>query len=789
MLRTKIIFRVVFFIFLFNLFPATGGFTQPVEPREYQRWGQFGVGKLVTTLNNLNCIADGQMRWPAWAHHPAMEYPYNPESGGRHVMYAVGISFYVGGYCNDLGPSFRPDLTDVLVEYPRTESGDRTYYRYYDGFHFEGFPDFVAPEEDAGVPVSDDTLTWPVNAGQRQFPDYYPAADFYHTTRFPDYQNAYQLGLAQPMPLLKDAKNQWPGAGKNGELVADQECFVINFSRNREYMEDPDVNDGKLMVYTAMRGLSFAGDFYDDFLVWIWTVTNISSEPIRKTYFGVMADFEFPWASYTGYASYNRTDCYAFDREMAMAYGWDGDGNVAGATYGNWTHPVPAKLTDESIVENPALAGVMFLKTPQNDAGTAEVGVGTFDAFCFHIKNHEYGIGSGTYKFYWNNIANRAPDGDSPEYGYDPDDLDQDGIDDWTWEHPYPIGNELVYEVGYKSEFTINAGPFTLDPGETDTLIAVTVMGESRDALFKNARFARQLYESGWKPLKPPQDALLRAEVKSGCVKLVWDNRSEDDSANQALNREPFEGYKLYRSQDGGQTWGSLPITDENGSVADYVPMGQWDLANGVTGPSPQLPIFQRGTDSGLDEILEIVPRDTTIFEMADGDTIFYGRFLAGDTTGRRVFVDRNVIDGFSYKYAVVAYSAGDAERLPTQSSKNSGRHIISVVPHGDPITQGTELDRIRVVPNPYRVIADWEVSQLERMIKFTNLPAECTIKIFNVAGELIQTLDHNQLSPISSEEVWNLRSYENREVAPGLYFYFVSSPLGEQQGKFVIIK
>jgi hypothetical protein len=789
MFRPKKIFGGILVIFLLQtLFPGNG-IPQGVEPREYQRWGKFGVGKLVTTLNNLNCIADGQMRWPTWAHHPAMEYPYNPESGGRHMMYAVGISFYVGGYCADYGPSYRPDLTDVLPAYPRTEHGDRTYYRYYDGFHFEGFPDFVAPAEDAGVPVSDDTLTWPLIDGRRQFPEFYPVEDFYHNLRFPDYENAYQLGLAQPTPLLKDAETRWPGSGATGSRMADQECLAVNFSRNCEYMEDPDVNNGKLMVYTTLRGLSFAGDFYDDFLVWMWTVTNISSAPITQTYFGVMADFDFPWASYTGYASYNRTDCYAFDPEMDMAYGWDGDGNVAGATFGNWTHPVPAKLTDESMVANPALAGVMFLKTPKTDDGAAEVGVGTFDAFCFHIKNHEFGIGSGTYKYYWNNIANRSPDGDTPEYGYDPDDLDHDGIDDWTWENPYPVGNEAVYEVGYKSEFTLNAGPFSLNAGETDTLIVVTVMGESREALFKNAKFARQLYESAWKPLKPPQDAVLRAEVRNGRVKLIWDHRSENDAANLAQDREIFEGYKLYRSQDGGQTWGSLEITDENGSVADYVPLGQWDLVNGVNGPSPQLPTFQRGTDKGLDEILEITPRDTTILELANNDTIFYGRFRAGDSTGRRVFVDRNVIDGFSYKYAVVAYSAGDAARLPAQSSKNSGTHILSVVPHGAPMTQSSELEQIRVVPNPYRVIAAWEVSQLERMLKFTHLPAVCTIKIFNVAGELIETLNHNRQSPIASEEIWNLRSYENREVAPGLYFYFISSPLGETTGKFVIIK
>ena len=763
-------------------------FGQAQEPREYQRWGQFGVGKLVTTPNNLNCVADGQMRWPAWAHHPAMEYPYNSEAGGRHVMYAVGVSFYVGGYCDDLGPSYKADQTEGPAGSPRTEHGDRTYYRYYDGFHYEGFPDYVAPAEDAGMPVSDDTLTWPIFNGRRAFPELYPAEDWYHAARFPEYQNIYQMGGASPPPLLKDTQTGWPGVGPDGQQLADQESFAVNFSINRELIEDPDIADGKLMVYTTMRGLSFAGDFYDDFLVWVWAVTNIGNEPITRAYLGVMADFDFPWATQQGYSSYNKVDSYAYEPELSLAYGWDGDGSIGGASYGNWSHPTDAKLTDESIVENPALAGVMLLQTPYNDGASGATGVASFDAFCYHIKNHVSGIGSNSWAFYWNNIINRSPDG---EIGWDPDDADQDGIDDWTWQYPYPTGNESSYESGYKSEFTISAGPFTLEPGETDTLIAAVVLGESRSALFKNARFARQLYESGWKALKSPIEPILRADAGSGRIRLIWDDRSESDSLNQASDRQPFEGYKIYRSNDGGQTWGDLGITDENGTIIDYVPLGQWDLANGITGASAVLPTFQLGADTGMDELAEIVDRDTTILEMAGSDTIFHGQFGAGEPTGRRIFIDDNIIDGFTYKYAVVAYSAGDetAGVPPIQSSKSLGPQIITVVPHAPVSAQSSELDRIRVVPNPYRVIADWEMSQDERMIKFTHLPASCTIRIFNVAGELIQTLEHDQNSPIESEAIWNLRTYENREVAPGLYFYHLESTIGEKTGKFVIIK
>ena len=131
--------------------------------------------------------------------------------------------------------------------------------------------------------------------------------------------------------------------------------------------------------------------------------------------------------------------------------------------------------------------GVKFLQTPKSDDNTKRLGVTSFDAFNFHIKDSEFGIGSSHYEFYDNNIANRSMAG--PDVGWDPDDLNHDQIDDWSWDHPYPMGNEGVYVRGYRSEFTINTGPFTLQPGESDTLNIAVVAGNSRDALFKNGNF------------------------------------------------------------------------------------------------------------------------------------------------------------------------------------------------------------------------------------------------------------------------------------------------------------
>lgn len=99
------------------------------------------------------------------------------------------------------------------------------------------------------------------------------------------------------------------------------------------------------------------------------------------------------------------------------------------------------------------------------------------------------------------------------------------------------------------------------------------------------------------------------------------------------------------------------------------------------------------------------------------------------------------------------------------------------------------------VVPNPYVGAASFEPQRFavsgrgERKIEFRNLPANCSVRIYTVTGELVETLRHD--GNINEGIVaWDLRNSSNLEVAPGLYIYIVESEqVGEFIGKFAIIK
>lgn len=107
------------------------------------------------------------------------------------------------------------------------------------------------------------------------------------------------------------------------------------------------------------------------------------------------------------------------------------------------------------------------------------------------------------------------------------------------------------------------------------------------------------------------------------------------------------------------------------------------------------------------------------------------------------------------------------------------------------------QLDRIRVVPNPYVAAASWErplpptvtSGRGERRIDFIHLPAGSTIRIYNVRGALIRELVHD--GGLDDGTVsWDLRTREGLETAYGIYYYHVDAPdVGEKTGQLALIK
>ncbi len=168
------------------------------------------------------------------------------------------------------------------------------------------------------------------------------------------------------------------------------------------------------------------------------------------------------------------------------------------------------------------------------------------------------------------------------------------------------------------------------------------------------------------------------------------------------------------------------------------------------------------------------------------GDTERYGR-AATDTLFRKE------------AYLVVQFSAVDSIRQANEITLD----ITPYYPNSDvdafrifgedlqplltPTERKAQLEMVNVVPNPYWAYSKYETSYDTPVLKFTHLPEEVTIRIFNLAGQLIKTLYKN--SPIN-ELQWNLRNEANLRVASGMYIAHVEAPgIGEKVLKFAIVQ
>jgi len=98
------------------------------------------------------------------------------------------------------------------------------------------------------------------------------------------------------------------------------------------------------------------------------------------------------------------------------------------------------------------------------------------------------------------------------------------------------------------------------------------------------------------------------------------------------------------------------------------------------------------------------------------------------------------------------------------------------------------------VVPNPYLDAASFEPQRYassgrgDRRIEFRAIPANATVRIYTVHGDLVRTL--HQDGSTAGMVAWDLRTKDNLDVAPGLYVFHVDAPgLGTYLGKFAVIK
>lgn len=319
--------------------------------------------------------------------------------------------------------------------------------------------------------------------------------------------------------------------------------------------------------------------------------------------------------------------------------------------------------------------------------------------------------------------------------------------------------------------------------GEIDwTLPATTIMANyERLVLSEEVRFGSEngrLDEGDGVPdftgpPPPPSPNLKVEKPDANHIVVKWDDSAEDfidGFIPEPERRRDFQGYRVYMSRTGaGNDFTSLIDVDR-----DEVP-GE----GGISMPD------SIGRNTGFGAILN-----------TDADSSEYRyRYEFGPTLSLwPVFM------------AVTAYDNGYPPANLGSLESSIFANSVLVRPASPP--DGTAEKKVRAVPNPYKITADyrdqwalggWEAdpqswTEFDRRMAFTNLPGKCTVRIFTIAGDLVQTIPFEPEDESEDTFVfWDLISRNGQAVVSGIYLFAVE-PHAEtggdtEVGKFVILK
>lgn len=631
------------------------------------QWGVLDGNRVRTLYANHGEIA----RWPD---QPSGEWP----RGSGH-SYVDGVAFVVSVKTeNAQGRVIRPMSTnyrEFIDRDPVTK----------EAWGWAPVPGYANPRQEAPA-RSDDPTTWP--------------------SEWPD------------RPI--DWAGQWNGFFGRGVQNADLETyFVFDDSPDREWTLEPhnfypcpdDTTRGGLGLEVATRGFQWNHPLAQDVVFWLYEITNECNVDYEEVYFTQYIDWGVGGTDDSG------DDEGAYNTKLDLAFAWDFDGigtpgmwgpvGTAGYAFlespGNFTDNLDNDedgITDERRDSGPGqlIEGQDAIRQyvqntynlsnfesfyrglderPAFIEGRWWTGDEEMDWLGFQDLN-ENGVWDGeeplrddvgadgigptdpTYPGRDLGEGDGQPTAGEPNFdALDKDESDQIGLTGFSIfnVHDYELLNDeqnfnvfsqalpplddIVLEGGRNLGMFFSSGPFPLKAGQTERFSMALIFAEQdftdprnidNASLARKKETVQQIYNADYRFARPPNKPQLTAIPGDGQVTLIWDDLAEK-SFDPFLREFDFEGYLIFRSTEPNFEE-NLVITDAFGNAIFQKPIAQFDLQNGLRGPHPVAVNgvqFNLGTDSGL----------------------------------RHTFIDRDVVNGQTYYYAIVAYDRGLIGRNP----------------------------------------------------------------------------------------------------------------------------
>ena len=555
----------------------------------------------------------------------------------------------------------------------------------------------------------------------------------------------------------------------------------------KDYGDSPGDNLGiqghsPLGLDIHLESYAWNYSYADAFVILKYTFTNATEDTIQDIYAGIWAD--------ASVANFNYTDIYTPGGGFSWSDNLDGfDESEDGAGFERAIGYQYDANGDDGWTESYLGLSALGSNVPYNYLNT-----NYFQWVWTNSNNSDYPAYSMplTDEERYDKMSSSVPKGSGPDYtseGY------PGSENSWLF---------LVSAGPIGSHHNADTTSWTLGPGES-CHIAFTVVcalwtpgigGNShaqREKLHVNYDWAQKAYDGEDKNRNnqldegedgnsngvidryilpaPPPSPNMEVVVESGKVTIYWQDGAESflDPISQEAD---FEGYRIYGARK-----------TANDDLGEFSLLLETDLNNNI------------GYNTGFSTI-QITD------QFGEPDSV-----LINNTYYQYKFENANIKDGWLNYYAVTAYDQGDpdANLESLESSIYSNR--VYVFPGKAAAKENDWVGEPTVYPNPFKGQALWDgYGSRSKMLWFRNLPNEAEIRIFSLAGDLVDIIQHEesyngadianidaQKNPLMAggEHAWDLITMHDQATASGLYLFTVEDKDSGQikEGKFLIIK
>ncbi len=151
--------------------------------------------------------------------------------------------------------------------------------------------------------------------------------------------------------------------------------------------------------------------------------------------------------------------------------------------------------------------------------------------------------------------------------------------------------------------------------------------------------------------------------------------------------------------------------------------------------------------------------------------------------------------NGFAYYYSVTWFDAYVVPNSNPPQFTIYDRQSIAEGMMDKPVYPGRVareqtplLADVKVVPNPYNPDAQYDRQAFpgEPRVQFIHLPRQAKVEIYTSSGDIVRSLTHEEDDDSLD---WDLKNNDGKNVAPGIYIYYITAGGETNRGKFVVIR